>query len=57
MTRGRLGGKKMSAPDCAAQIVDAIESNSAEANVGMVKLLKMVYSISPALARKVMIKF
>lgn len=57
MTRGRIGGKKMSAPDCAAQIVDAIESNSAEANVGMVKLLKMVYSISPALARKVMIKF
>jgi len=47
----------MSAPDCAAQIVDAIESNSAEANVGMVKLLKMVYSISPALARRVMIKF
>ncbi|HNW17877.1 MAG TPA: SDR family NAD(P)-dependent oxidoreductase [Sphingorhabdus lacus] len=57
MTRGRLGGNKMSAPDCAAQIVDAIESNSAEANVGMVKLLKMVYSISPALARRVMIKF
>jgi uncharacterized oxidoreductase len=57
MTRGRVGGNKMSARECAAQIVDAIESNSQEANVGMVKLLRMVYSISPALARRVMIKF
>lgn len=57
MTRGRVGGTKMSAKECAAQIVDAIESDSQEANVGMVKLLQMVYSISPALARRVMIKF
>jgi uncharacterized oxidoreductase len=57
MTRGRIGGSKMSAKECAAQIVDAIESNSKEANVGMVKLLQMVYSISPALARRVMIRF
>lgn len=57
MTRGRVGGSKMSAKECAAQIVDAIESNKPEANVGMVKLLRMVYSISPALARRVMIKF
>jgi uncharacterized oxidoreductase len=57
MTRGRVGGSKMSAKDCAAQIVDAIESNSKEANVGMVKLLQMAHSISPALARRVMIKF
>ena len=57
MTRGRISGKKMSASDCAAQIVDAIESNSKEANVGMVKLLQMIYSISPALVRKIMIKF
>lgn len=49
--------KKMSASTCAAQIIDAIESNSKEANVGMVKLLQMVHSISPALARRVMIKF
>jgi uncharacterized oxidoreductase len=47
----------MSAKECAAQIVDAIESNNNEANVGMVKLLQLVYSISPALARRVMIKF
>ena len=57
MTRGRVGGSKISAKECAAQIVDAIESNKAEANVGMVKLLRMVYSISPSLARRVMIKF
>lgn len=57
MTRGRIDGSKMSAKECAAQIVDAIESNSKEANVGMVKLLQMVYSISPALARRVMIRF
>jgi uncharacterized oxidoreductase len=57
MTRGRISGSKMSAPECAAQIVDAIESNKAEANVGIVKLLQIVHSISPALARRVMIKF
>jgi uncharacterized oxidoreductase len=56
MTAGR-GGKKMSPQDCAAQIVDAMESNAKEANVGMVKLLRVVESISPALARKIMIRF
>lgn len=49
--------KKMPASECAAQIVDAIESNKTEANVGIVKLLQMVHSISPALARRVMINF
>jgi uncharacterized oxidoreductase len=57
MTRGRVGGNKMSPAECGAQIVDAIESNKAQANVGIVKLLQIVYSISPALARRVMIKF
>jgi len=57
MTRGRVGGSKMSPAECAAQIVDAIESNKAEANVGIVKLLQTVYSISPALARRIMINF
>ncbi|MGL5838870.1 MAG: SDR family oxidoreductase [Sphingorhabdus sp.] len=56
MTAGR-SSKKMSAQDCAAQIVDAIESNAKEANVGMVKLLRVVESISPALARRIMIRF
>jgi uncharacterized oxidoreductase len=49
--------KKMPPAECAAQIVDAIESNKAEANVGIVKLLQMVHSISPALARRIMINF
>jgi uncharacterized oxidoreductase len=57
MTQGRVGGNKMPAAECAAQIVDAIVSNSREANVGMVKLLQLVHSISPALARRIMIKF
>lgn len=49
--------KKMRASECAAQIVDAIESNKVEANVGLVKMLQMVHSISPALARRIMINF
>lgn len=50
-------GKKLPAKDCAAQIVDGILSNKQVVNVGMVKILQMVYSISPRLARAVMIKF
>lgn len=57
MTAGRVGKSKMPAPQCAAQIVDAIETNANEANVGMTKLLRIVESVSPALARKVMIRF
>jgi uncharacterized oxidoreductase len=56
MTAGR-GSKKMSAHDCAAEMLRAIETNANEANVGMVKILRVVYSISPALARRVMIGF
>lgn len=56
MTAGR-GGNKMSPVECARQIVRAIETNQAQANVGMVKLLKAVYSVSPALARSIMIRF
>ena len=56
MTAGR-GSKKMSPQDCAAEIVRAMEANSNEANVGMVKILRVVYSISPALARRIMIGF
>lgn len=56
MTAGRTS-KKLSPQDCAAQIVDAMETNANEANVGMTKLLRIVESISPALARKIMIRF
>lgn len=56
MTAGRAG-KKMSAHDCAAEIVAGIRTNRAEVNAGMVKMLQIVNSISPALARRIMIKF
>lgn len=49
--------KKMPAPECARQILHAIEHDRDEANIGSVKLLRVVESISPALARKVMIRF
>ena len=56
MTAGR-GGKKMSGEDCAAAIVHAIEKERDEANIGMVKILKRVHSVSPALARNIMLRF
>ncbi len=56
MTAGREGSK-MSPAECARQIIAAIEGNKAEANVGMVKILQLVHSISPALARSIMIRF
>ncbi len=56
MTAGR-GNKKMPPAECARQIIAAIESNRDEANVGLVKVLKLVHSISPALARKIMLRF
>ena len=56
MTAGR-GSRKMSAAECARQIMAAMESNADEANVGMVKALQAVHSLSPALARKILINF
>lgn len=56
MTTGR-GDRKMPASECARQIVSAMERGTDEANVGMVKLLQVVNSISPALVRRIMIKF
>ena len=56
LTAGR-GSRKMAPEECARQIVSGIESDADEANVGMVKLLQVVHSISPALARSIMIKF
>lgn len=50
-------GKKMTAHDCAAEIVRGIRTGKSEINVGMVKILQLVHSISPALARRIMIKF
>lgn len=48
---------KMPPEECARQIIAALEQGHAEANVGMVKLLRAVYSLSPALARSVMLRF
>lgn len=56
MTAGR-SGKKMSAHDCAAEIVAGIRTGKREVNAGMVKLLQLVNSMSPALARRIMIRF
>ena len=56
LTAGR-GSRKMTPDACAAQIVTAIESDKDEANVGLVKVLRAVYSLSPALGRAVMIRF
>jgi len=56
MTAGRTG-KKMSPAECARQIVAGIESDKTEISVGMTKVLQIVNSVSPALARRVMINF
>ena len=56
MTAGR-DSKKMPPAECARQFVAAMESNATEANVGVVKMLQLVHSISPALARRIMLKF
>lgn len=56
MTADR-SSKKMPPEECARQILDAIEHDRDEANVGMVKVLRGVYSVSPALARSIMARF
>jgi uncharacterized oxidoreductase len=49
--------KKMSASDCAAAIVDALETGREEAYIGATKILRAVSEISPALARRIMIRY
>lgn len=56
MTAGRTG-RKLAPEECARQIIAAMRSNRTQANVGMVKLLQMVNSLSPALARRIMLRF
>ena len=56
MTAGR-GSKKMPAAECARQIVAGMENDTAEINVGMVKVLQIANSLSPALARRIMLKY
>lgn len=49
--------KKMPPEECARQIVEAIEKDRDEANIGMTKALRVTESISPALARAVTLRF
>lgn len=56
MTAGR-GSNKLAPEECARQIIAAMEAGRNEANVGMVKVLRAVYSLSPALARSIMLRF
>lgn len=52
-----LNGGKLPAPECARQIISAMERGADEANVGQVKLLRVLESISPALVRRFMLRF
>lgn len=56
MTAG-MGGIKMPPEECAAQIIRAIEKNDHEANIGMVRILRGVHSLSPKLAGWLMLRF
>ena len=49
--------KKMPPEECARQIIAAITQGRDEANIGMTKLLRIVDSISPALARRMTLGF
>lgn len=49
--------KKLSPEECARQIVEALEKDRDEANIGMTKALRVMESIHPALARSVTLKF
>ncbi len=56
MTAGRPGGK-MAPAECARQIIAGIKKGKADVNIGIVKILQIVHSVSPRLARAVMIRF
>ena len=49
--------RKMPASECARQVIRAMEKDHKEANVGMTKVLRLVESVSPALARRVMLGY
>lgn len=56
MTAGNTH-KKMPAPDCAAAIVQAIETDQEEAAIGAAKMLRVVSNVAPAVARRIMLKY
>lgn len=49
--------KKMSPQECARQIIEALEKGRDEANIGMTRMLRIVESISPALAKRITLAF
>ncbi len=53
----RRTGRKLSAQECARQIIAAMRNDADEANVGMVRILKAVNQVAPWLARRIMIGF
>jgi len=55
MTNAIEAKNKMPPKVCAAAIIAAIVAGDDEANIGDVRLLRRIYSISPALARRMMI--
>lgn len=56
MTAGNTH-RKMSASECGRQIVAAIAANKRQANIGLTALLNAVYTVSPPLARRVMLRY
>lgn len=49
--------KKMPAEECARQILVAIEKDRDEANIGMTRALRFAESISPAMAKRITLRF
>jgi uncharacterized oxidoreductase len=57
MTASNTRHAKMSAAECARRIVAAMEAGHDEANVGATIWLRRLYSLSPALARRLMLRY
>jgi uncharacterized oxidoreductase len=57
MTAGNTRHAKMSAAQCARIIVAAMAAGRDEANVGATIWLRRLYSLSPALARRLMLRY
>ena len=49
--------RKMSAETCARAIITGIEQDAQEVNIGMVRALRWAYLLSPALVRRMMLRF
>lgn len=54
MTKGNTATDKISPSDCADEIVTGIENNARDLYIGKAKLLKVLHSVFPPLAYKIM---